>query len=120
MTAHRPWPMVENGHCSACDQPAERGSSRAWWHVGPSCYQLGSAGPFTRVVFVTHALDVRHTPVTIMVASADPEEPDFESACRVCWTSWPCLVAHLAGLPHSRPVPVACDWVGGHADEPPF
>ncbi len=30
---------VEFGQCSGCEQPAKRGASGAWWHVGPSCWE---------------------------------------------------------------------------------
>lgn len=40
-------------------------------------------------------LAVPHSPVTVMVAGPDPDEPDFEG---VCEEHWPCLIAKLSGL----------------------
>lgn len=34
-------PLITPGHCSACQAPAERGRSGAWWHSqGQSCGRL--------------------------------------------------------------------------------
>ena len=30
-------PLIEEGQCSACQAPAERGRSGAWWHSRDPC-----------------------------------------------------------------------------------
>lgn len=41
---------------------------------------------------------VPHAPQTYLSGGADPEEPEFDDVCPVCWTAWPCLIAWLSGL----------------------
>lgn len=69
----------------------------------------------------TTALAVPHAPVQIMVASSDPDEPDFVDACDVCWTDWPCLIAELCRLPYTDPeIANLSVYDGPYDTEPPF
>lgn len=70
---------------------------------------------------MTTVLELPHTPVQIMVAGYYPDEPDFVDVCALCWTDWPCLIAHLADLPDAHPEPIDWDaWPGPFDTEPPF
>lgn len=56
-----------------------------------------------------------------MVASSDPDEPDFVDACDVCWTDWPCLIAELCRLPYTDPeIANLSVYDGPYDTEPPF